>query len=140
MHIPTARPTRTETGYQLGDFMGELGKGLAPREVHVVLCKANGLTEKESARILECSANNITQTMQRVLYKLKAHRSTDAVSHAFQRGIIHFGVIALAVLIGCQSPTTNNPIFRSKPIHRISKIKARARRNGDLDFLLNNDA
>ena len=131
MNTLIQRPTRTATGYRLGELAAEMGKGLSPRETEVLLCKAAGWTEKQAASALTCSVANITNITQSLLYKLRARRSTDALCHAFQRGIIHYSVIMLAVLMGTMPPHDNSMARNNHRVPLTVKIKTRTTRRPD---------
>lgn len=73
-------PQRTERGYTLGNLIVE---GLPPRQSQILLMRALGLTAKEIASALQCSASNVEQGINILFFKLKANSSSELVTKAF---------------------------------------------------------
>jgi len=63
-------------------------KGLPPRQAEALLCTARGMTHKEAARAMGCSPQNVNMLMDSVRFKLHAKTAAEAVSKAWQSGII----------------------------------------------------
>jgi DNA-binding NarL/FixJ family response regulator len=61
---------------------------LTPREVEVLTCVANGLSNKEIAQRLGAASGTIKMHVQHILSKLAVADRTHAVTVAIQRGII----------------------------------------------------
>lgn len=79
--------------------------GLPRRQGEVLLHTARGLTRKEAAKLMGCSPKNAEKLMDSVCYKLHARNSIQAVSIAFQRGILR----TLALLLTISSVTVFLP-------------------------------
>lgn len=75
-----ALPTRTDTGYCLGNLVAE---GLPPRQSQVLLMRALGHSVKEIAETMNCSAANVQQAITNLFFKLGANSSHELVTRAF---------------------------------------------------------
>ncbi len=98
---------RTNTGYQLDKLVAEK---LPPRQAQTLLFCANGLTEKEIAQLMNCSAKNIAQMKSVLFLKLKAKATPDLIMRAFQSHYLRFlSIFAAAFLaVGAQNVTDNH--------------------------------
>jgi PAS domain S-box-containing protein len=70
------------------------GKGadLTPRELEVLELMAQGLINKQVARLLGLRLNTVRNHSQHILYKLRAHSTLEAVATAVRDGIIGYRV------------------------------------------------
>jgi DNA-binding NarL/FixJ family response regulator len=64
-------------------------ESLTPREVEVLNALAKGLANKQIAEVLQISEHTVKDHLKRILAKLRVADRTEAVTVAFQRGIIH---------------------------------------------------
>jgi PAS domain S-box-containing protein len=74
------------------------GKGadLTPRELEVLELMAQGLINKQVARLLGLRLNTVRNHSQNILYKLRAHSRLEAVATAVRDGIIGYRVETVA--------------------------------------------
>lgn len=100
-----ALPTRTETGYQLGNLVAEK---LPPRQAQTLLFCAVGYTEKKCAIVMGCSLSNVQKVKQTLFYKLGAHSSTEAITRAFANAYLRFLSFFIAVFISISAPAFND--------------------------------
>ena len=82
-----------------GDWMGHLGRGLAPRELQCVLFVAQGLTAKEIAKNIDIAPGTVEKRLSAAMFKLGVLRSTALVAEAMKRQIISPTCYMLAALI-----------------------------------------
>ena len=73
--------------------------GLPKRQAEALLHTASGMSRKEAARKMGCSPQNVVMLMDSVRFKLHAKTAAEAVSNAFQRGILR----ALALVMTMSS-------------------------------------
>lgn len=108
-------PQRTEKGYTLGNLIVE---GLPPRQSQILLMRALGLTAKEIASALQCSASNVEQGINILFFKLKANSSSELVTKAFLSQTLRMLSFALFFVgvFGINPPdsTTNVRITRTR--------------------------
>lgn len=69
---------------------GNLGMGLAPRELQCLISIAAGLTSKEAARELGVAPDTIDKRLLAATTKLGVTRRAALVAEAFRRGLITF--------------------------------------------------
>src|SRR6187431_1438020 len=89
-------PTRTATGYQLGNLIAEK---LPARQAQTLLLCASGLSEKAAAHAMQCSPANVRQLKQAIFYRLDAHNGTEAITKAFANSYLRFASFFMAILI-----------------------------------------
>ena len=65
---------------------------LTPRELEVLELMAQGLVNKQVARLLSLRLNTVRNHSQHILYKLRAHSRLEAVATAVRDGIIGYRV------------------------------------------------
>jgi DNA-binding CsgD family transcriptional regulator len=92
---------RIENGYQLGKLAA---MGLPPRESQALLLAANGLSQNESATLMNCSAANIKGRLTNLFYKVSANSKAELITKCFENGILRFLSICLAIHIGIAAP------------------------------------
>jgi PAS domain S-box-containing protein len=94
-----ARRRQTEVSQEAARTMlsPQPGKGadLTPRELEVLVLMAQGLINKQVARVLSLSLNTVRNHSQHILYKLRAHSRLEAVATAVRDGIIGYRVETL---------------------------------------------
>ncbi|QEY15495.1 hypothetical protein D0C16_05600 [Cellvibrio sp. KY-GH-1] len=102
-------PQRTETGYTLGNLIVE---GLPPRQSQILLMRALGLTAKEIASTLQCSAANVEQAINILFFKLKANSSSELVTKAFLSQTLRMLSFALFFvgIFGINPPDSNTNV------------------------------
>jgi DNA-binding CsgD family transcriptional regulator len=81
--------------------------GLPKRQAEALLLTASGMTRKEAARKMACSPANVVMLMDTVRFKLHAKTAAEAVSVAFQRGILR--LMALVMFVSAISPAFPTP-------------------------------
>ena len=86
-----------------GTWTGQLGKGLAPRELEALLGVAQGMTAKEIARHMAISPGTVANRIENAMFKLGVHRRATLVAEAMRRQIIAPTCYMLAVLIAAHS-------------------------------------
>lgn len=69
---------------------GNLGMGLAPRELQCLLSVAAGLTSKEAARELGVAPDTVDKRLLSATTKMGVTRRAALVAEAFKRGVIAF--------------------------------------------------
>lgn len=83
---------------QIDGWQGQLGQGLAPRQLLAVLWAATDKTAKEIARRMDCSHYTVKQQLDDARFKLGNQRTTRGLClEAMRRGIIAPLVLALFV-------------------------------------------
>lgn len=92
---------RIENGYQLGKLAAV---GLPPRESQALLLAANGLTQPQSAKVMNCTAANIKGRLTNLFYKVHAKSKAELITKCFESGILRFLSIFLAIHIGISEP------------------------------------
>jgi PAS domain S-box-containing protein len=68
----------------------EPGADLTPRELDVLNLMAQGLINKQVARLLGLRLNTVRNHSQHILYKLRAHSRLEAVATAVRDGLIGY--------------------------------------------------
>ncbi len=112
----------------LGQWKGELGKGLAERELACLLAVAAGQTDKEIAQREGLSPRTIKGAIERCMYKIGAFKRASLVAEALRRGIIApAACFLLALLVGLQHQQTT---FTRRPeTPRRVEMRVAARRD-----------
>lgn len=114
----------------VGSWRGNLGLGLAERELACLVAVAAGHTDKEIALRDGLSPRSIKGRIEAAMHKLGVYRRPALVAEAIRRGLISPAILALcAVLVG-QSITSTEEFTRiRRPGERsfaASKIYRRA--------------
>lgn len=65
-----------------GQRKGQLGRGLAPRELHCLLAVAQGMTAKEIARSIDIAPGTVTKRLSAAMFKLGVQRRAAMVAEA----------------------------------------------------------
>lgn len=112
-----------------GTWKGNLGLGLAERELSCLLAVAAGHTDKEIAQKDGLSPRSIKGRIESCMHKLGVYKRPALVAEAFRRGLISPMIIALcAVLVG-QSATNENSFNRiRRPGERRIETRVAVRR------------
>lgn len=95
-----------------GTWKGNLGLGLAERELSCLLAVAAGLTDKEIAKHDGLSPRSIKGRIESCMHKLGVYKRPALVAEAFRRGLISPMILALCAILVGQSATSDNPINR----------------------------
>ncbi|MNF81885.1 Bacterial regulatory protein, luxR family [compost metagenome] len=91
-----------------GNWVGHLGKGLAPRELEATLYSAADLTAKEISRLMGISPGTVSKRLDDARFKMGARTVRGLVMEAFKRGVIApVTCMVLALLIGLQHQPSN---------------------------------
>ena len=69
---------------------GQLGKGVAPRELQCLLAVAAGMTSKEAARELGLAPDSVDKRLLAASTKLGCTKRAALVAKAFAMGLISF--------------------------------------------------
>ena len=95
-----------------GTWKGNLGLGLAERELSCLLAVAAGQTDKEIAKHDGLSPRSIKGRIESCMHKLGVYKRPALVAEAFRRGLISPMILTIcAVLVG-QSVTNDNSMYR----------------------------
>lgn len=107
---------------QVGNWLGRLGQGLAPRQLEATLYSAMDLTAKEIARRMGCSPYTVKQQLDDARFKLGMQRSVRGLClEAIKRGII--APLVLLLMLTEIAPHQNYRPVRVPPaIKRIAKV------------------
>lgn len=121
------RPTRTDSGYQLGSLIVEK---LPPRQAQTLLFCAAGFSDRKSAEAMQCSISTVKQAKQALFYKLNANCGTEVITKAFANAYLRFAGLLIALFLGISAPVINDHnaiarIGRTRPSNQL-----RARSNG----------
>ena len=95
-----------------GIWKGNLGMGLAERELSCLLCVAAGQTDKEIAKRDGLSPRSIKGRIESCMHKLGVYKRPALVAEAFRRGLITPLLIGLCAILVGQSATSDNPLNR----------------------------
>ncbi|QGW77776.1 helix-turn-helix transcriptional regulator [Pseudomonas alkylphenolica] len=109
-----------------GTWTGQLGKGLAPRELEALLGVAQGLTAKEIARQMQITPGTVANRIENAMHKLGVHRRATLVAEAMKRQIISPLCIVLAGLMAMHSAMGDtDPVRRDRraPERRTAEIR-----------------
>lgn len=104
----------------IGQWIGHLGRGLAPRELECVLDVAQGLTSKEIARHFGISEGGVEKRIAAAMFKLDVPRRAALVAEAMRRNIISPMCFLLASLIAMHAI-----IDDSDPMRRDRRVPER---------------
>lgn len=97
------------TAITLGNWTGNLGMGLAPRELEATLHAANDLTQKEIARLMGISPKTVEKRIDDARFKLGAKTTRSLVLEAFKRQIIS-PAATLAIVIAAHGALADDPM------------------------------
>lgn len=95
----------------LGNWTGQLGMGLAPRELEATLHAANDLTQKEIARLMGISPKTVEKRIEDARFKLGAKTTRSLVLEAFKRQIIS-PAAALAMILAFHGAMAEDPMSK----------------------------
>ncbi|NNA99312.1 LuxR C-terminal-related transcriptional regulator [Pseudomonas gessardii] len=112
-----------------GTWKGNLGLGLAERELSCLLAVAAGQTDKEIAKHDGLSPRSIKGRIESCMHKLGVYKRPALVAEAFRRGLISPMILTIcAVLVG-QSVTNDNSMYRiRRPGERPVETRVAVRR------------
>jgi DNA-binding CsgD family transcriptional regulator len=100
-----------ESTIEVNGWRGQLGKGLAPRELEATLLAAGDMTIKQIAKRMGISPDTAKDRLDDARYKLGMQRSIRGLAlEAYRRGII--APLALSLLIGAghqEAPVLRRP-------------------------------
>ena len=112
-----------------GTWKGNLGLGLAERELYCLLAVAAGHTDKEIAKHDGLSPRSINGRIESCMHKLGVYKRPALVAEAFRRGLISPLLIALCAILVGQSTTNDNPLNRiRRPGERRIETRVAVRR------------
>lgn len=112
-----------------GTWKGNLGLGLAERELSCLLAVAAGQTDKEIAKHDGLSPRSIKGRIESCMHKLGVYKRPALVAEAFRRGLISPLLIAMCAILVGQSATSDNPLSRiRRPGERRLETRAAVRR------------
>ena len=115
-----------------GAWKGHLGRGLAPKEVHYLLCTAQGMTAKEIARQCNVAACTVAKRLSCAMFKLGVTRQTAMIAEAMRRQIISpmcFVIAALMAMNAVANVQSVEPARRDRrpPSVRMAQIRVTRR-------------
>ena len=93
-------------------WKGNLGLGLAERELSCLLAVAAGQTDKEIAKHDGLSPRSIKGRIESCMHKLGVYKRPALVAEAFRRGLISPMIITLCAILVGQSATNDNSFNR----------------------------
>jgi DNA-binding CsgD family transcriptional regulator len=97
-----------------GAWKGNLGQGLAPRELQFVLSVAQGMTAKEIARMFGIAPGTVVKRLSNAMFKLGVTRQTAMVAECMRRQIISPVCIVLAAVIAIHAMIDDQPMRRDR--------------------------
>lgn len=108
-----------------GAWKGQLGKGIAPKELQYLLSAAQGKTAKETAIIFGVSASTVIKRLVNVRDKLGAGRQTAMIAEAMRRQIISPMCFVLAALIAMHAMIGDDSMRRDRrvPERRTAQVR-----------------
>lgn len=84
-----------------GSWQGNLGRGLAERELSCLLAVASGYTDKQIAQLDGLSPRSIKGRIEAAMHKLGTYKRPALVAEAVRRGLISPMILTLcAILVG----------------------------------------
>lgn len=112
-----------------GTWKGNLGLGLAERELSCLLAVAAGQTDKEIAKHDGLSPRSIKGRIESCMHKLGVYKRPALVAEAFRRGLISPMIITLCAILVGQSATNDNSFNRiRRPGERRVEVRVAVRR------------
>lgn len=112
-----------------GTWKGNLGLGLAERELSCLLAVASGQTDKEIAKHDGLSPRSIKGRIESCMHKLGVYKRPALIAEAFRRGLISPLIIALCAILVGQSATSENFMTRiRRPGERRIETRVAVRR------------
>lgn len=90
---------------------GQLGKGVAPRELQCLLAVAAGMTSKEAARELGLAPDSVDKRLLAASTKLGVTKRAALVAKAFAMGLISFSTGMLPTPQGNQQGNQHEGVF-----------------------------
>lgn len=114
---------------RVGSWKGNLGLGLAERELACLLAVAAGQTDKEIAQKDGLSSRSIKGRIESCMHKLGVYKRPALVAEAFRRGLISPLIIAICAILVGQSVTNDNSFHRvRRPGERRIETRVAVRR------------
>lgn len=95
-------------------WKGNLGLGLAERELSCLLAVAAGHTDKEIAKHDGLSPRSIKGRIESCMHKLGVYKRPALVAEAFKRGLISPMILALCAILVGQTALNENPLNRTR--------------------------
>jgi len=108
-----------------GTWKGQLGMGLAPKELQYLLSAAQGKTAKEIARQFDVAACTVVKRLSSAMFKLGVHRQTAMVAEAMRRQIISPMCLFLAALVAIHAMAGDDAMRRDRrvPERRTAQVR-----------------
>ncbi|MDF0733578.1 helix-turn-helix transcriptional regulator [Pseudomonas entomophila] len=110
----------------IGQWIGHLGRGLAPRELECVLDVAQGMTSKQIARHFGISEGGVEKRIAAAMFKLDVPRRAALVAEAMRRNIISPMCFLLVALVATHAAIgDSDPMRRDRraPERRTAQIR-----------------
>lgn len=112
-----------------GTWKGNLGLGLAERELSCLLAVAAGQTDKEIAKHDGLSPRSIKGRIESCMHKLGVYKRPALIAEAFRRGLISPMILALCAVLAGQSAFSDNSMYRiRRPGERRIETRVAVRR------------
>ncbi|MDI3357013.1 helix-turn-helix transcriptional regulator [Pseudomonas sp. UYIF39] len=114
-----------ETTIVNGAWKGELGRGLAPRELQFLLSVAQGLTAKEIAKDFGITPGTVVKRLSNAMFKLGVHRQAAMVAEAMKRQIISPVCVVLAAVIAIHAMIDDQPMRQNRRVgeRRVGELR-----------------
>jgi DNA-binding CsgD family transcriptional regulator len=138
--------TRTAKGYALQGWECQpmalpSGRNLTATESRAVVCRINGLTQKQAAQEMHCSKSNVVQMWQSIYFKTATSDVVVAINKLMDLGALHrMGLILIMgftwlTLPALQTnPDSDQPIDLSRRSRSSRRTRTTSRtRNTQLD-------
>ena len=118
------------------------GRNLTPTESRAVVCRVNGLSQKEAAQEMHCSKSNIVQMWQSIYFKTATSDVVVAINKLMDFGALHrMGLILIMAFTWLTVPAmqigADTDIELSRRTRSLSSRRTRACscRNDRLDAM-----
>lgn len=101
---------------------------LAPRQIEPLTCRAKGLSNAETAEVMDCSRANVSNLLAECFFKLHARGCPDAVANAMKHGMIQLCLLIVLVITATRS---GSDLMRPRIPRRAGQV-VRIRNRDDL--------
>lgn len=119
-----------------GGWKGNLGQGLAPRELQFVLSVAQGMTAKEIARMFGVAPGTVVKRLSNAMFKLGVNRQTAMVAECMRRRIISPVCVVLAAVIAMHSMIGDEAMRRDRRVPERRTAQVRVLRQAERPSLI----
>lgn len=116
---------RTRDGYE---HNGLHVSGLAPRESHALLLRAQGMSYQRCAAVMNCTPKAVKARINNLFYKFNADSTPDLITRAFKSGALRLLTLLIAMHISISAPffqTHKDVVARSQRTRTRSSSNAK---------------